>query len=159
MYLNSCCANAATALAIEAGGADFAGAPVVDDVIEEEQSTESPFNTPCTHSRSLSRCASNGNVTASSQCGVLTKYSRLLERGTSSTRSGRIRTPLFTARSISRRTCAELLECEEKTKTMSAAELMASIISSAQSLLGEISRGAIQRGIPEVSSLRQIELA
>src|SRR5262245_33638423 len=50
---------------------------------------------------------------ASSQCGLLRKYSSDFAFGTSSIRNGMMISPLLTARSTSRRTCTDSLEREE----------------------------------------------
>ena len=86
-----------------------------------------------TVSASFSRCFSSGPFTASSQWGVLMKYSIDFDGTTESMRKGTIATSRWTARSTSRRTCGLALALEEKISTMMRLPAMASMIASPHS--------------------------
>jgi hypothetical protein len=101
------------------------------------------------------RCRSSGGVNASSQCGVLRKYSSDRSGTTSSMRSGMIAVPLCTARSTSRLICCDSLACAENTNTNTRDAWIAEMIDSPQSAPGAMSRGAIQQRIPLASSVAQ----
>ena len=110
---------------------------------------------PFTDKTNFLRCLSMGGVSASSQCGVLIKYSSALLGSTSSIRSGMMGIPLLTARSTSRFICGDALECPEKTSTITFEPEIASMMHSLHSLPGGISRGAIQQRIPAASRVAQ----
>ena len=92
---------------------------------------------------------------ASSQCGVLMKYSSDLVGATSSIRNGMTASPRLTARSTSRLICGEALALEENTSTKTRAWPRASTIDSPQSAPGRMSRGAIQQRTPADSRMAQ----
>ena len=82
---------------------------------------------------------------------MLRKYFRSSFRSTSSIRNWMMCRCELTASWTSRRTCSELFECAEKTRTMILLSWMARVISPANERPACTSRGATQQRIPPFS--------
>jgi hypothetical protein len=87
------------------------------------------------------------------------KYSRDFDGRTFSIRIGIIGIFRLTARSISRSTCGDLFAWSENTKTITRAQLIASMIDPPQLIPGRMSRGATQQRIPLCSNTAQVASA